>query len=145
MSTKLDTKATQALESVTSAGRVPDTTVRDATQLTVGQAVRQGDVYLARIPDAAPCGAQLKGQSQIVAGESLGSRHIMAGDFKLYVRGSYTPKGVEVDAAWGPVIAVGKKGATLTHPEHADVQLGAGHLYQTWQQVDPETRLRVQD
>lgn len=125
----------------------------DASDLKVGDVIRQGDVYIARLPDGAHIGKPHKAELalKLALGETAGSRHILEGDFQAYDRDEKSPmpeacKASSVTPLWSPAFKVGKGGATITHPEHAHVvNLVPGCSYQAWQQMDPRTRQRVQD
>ena len=137
------------MEILTALEKVQQTTadqnVREAGDLSVGDGVRQGDVYLARIP--AKRGKVSSLGAQLVAGTTRGSRHVLEGDFVTY-RGeaSELPEWVERDRALVALFfRVGDRGARLTHPEHAHVTFAPNTTWGTWQQMDPRTLDRVLD
>ena len=124
-----------------------------AKEFQIGKRVRQGDVYLTRVPEDWPHGEE-RTNRQIADGTSIGARHCIAKsqDVKVYepapnaadlmVNAKYA-KRVPLGLACGPVI-VAKGRALNTHPEHAHFSLPAG-VYQTSYQVDARTRRRVID
>ena len=102
-----------------------------------GNWVRQGDIYVIR-QDGAAKGLKLTKERQLATGTSQGSRHVVVGDkIKVYGRENR-------DGFTGPVIEVCAGTATVTHPEHAHVELPVG-VYEVRHQEDLSTRRAVQD
>ena len=122
-----------------------DQEVRDATALKIGDGVRQGDVYLARIK-ARNVTSKAMG-AQLVAGTTRGSRHVLDGDFETFAGSAdLLPEWVDRDTALVALFfRVGADGARLTHPEHAHVTFAPNTTWGTWQQMDPRSLQRVQD
>lgn len=116
--------------------------VRDFTRAEVGQAARQGDIYLHRVADDHPRGKRTPGH-QLALGNTQGSRHVAEGDCEV-LEGTERPSWCELGTFLGPLVVVGEDGATVTHPEHAHVALGPG-CYQVTHQMDAATRDRVAD
>ena len=105
-----------------------------------GDAVRQGDIYialLASIPRG--CKAIDKPSRQVAPGTGQGSRHVLDRDVRQYaVKDS--------DEFTGPVLQC-EEITTLTHPEHGDWTLPPG-LYQiSYQRTQDalDQQRRVQD
>lgn len=99
--------------------------------MPVGKWIRQGDVYLMAIKDVPlECDTETANR-QLAPGETRGSRHIIEGNVKLFVKG---PNAGRTDVLEGPVI-VAKERCTLTHPEHAHFELPPG-TYQSYYQMD---------
>lgn len=101
-----------------------------------GSVERQGDVYVEHVADDAPRGKPTLNR-QLAPGNSKGSRHVVEGE------------GVEIYESRGKSILEGPlfyapNGCTVTHPEHADVDLPDG-TYRAAYQLDPRTRARVAD
>lgn len=152
-----ETSTKSVLDQIEKFAEKADENVRDATGIPIGKGVRQGDVYLARIPDDSPVGDAWSSRTgpigQVVEGVSHGSRHVMEGDFTLRLRTSATPTPTPCegkDPLYGPVICTGPGGAKLVHgnqgkDDHATVELAPNQCWQTWQQMDPRTMARVQD
>jgi hypothetical protein len=140
--------AQQAVARVSEAAKSNRHETRDASSLKLGEAVRQGDVYLARIEMPRVKGVALVTR-QIVEGMTLGSRHIVSGDALLHRHAnpaSLAPKWVDPERAlFLPLVIAGKAGATLTHPEHAHVLLPPSSAWLCWSQLDAQTMQRVQD
>lgn len=125
----------------------------DPRKLMIGKGVRQGDVYLVRVPDSWVHGEPRKGR-QIADGTSIGQRHCIARSSdvtifegapdaaeRMYTAG-YAER-VPLGMSCGPVVVA--KGRLLnTHPEHAHYGLPAG-TYQVLYQMDESTRQRVLD
>ena len=119
-----------------------DATTRHVHQIQVGQAVRQGDVYLVRVPDTHPHGATLAGR-QLAIGTTRGSRHVAEAPAQVFA-GTTAPQGL-VNPLLGPCVVVPEgERAIVTHPEHAHVSLPAG-VYQVTHQLNPRTQQRVSD
>lgn len=122
--------------------------VRKVAKHALGQVVRQGDIYLHAVSAKHARGGEIKNR-QLAPGVTTGSRHIATGAVKIH-EGKALPEwvkpmnGVGVAALLGPLVRIGKKGATITHPEHAHVRLPEGDWQVTYQ-VDARTRARVQD
>lgn len=126
----------------------PDAEVRVMRRAEIDKTIaQQGDVYMFRVRDDHPRGNEL-GTRQVAVGTTVGSRHVVEGDVRVY-EGRALPAGVSAPD-WttpaeilGPVVVAGEE-FTLTHPEHAHHRLPAG----TWQvtyQADYSTRQRVAD
>lgn len=125
----------------------------DARKLTIGKGVRQGDVYLTRVPSDWPHGDARKGR-QIADGTSIGQRHCIAKSSEVTIyegvadaaermyRAGYAER-VELPLLCGPVV-VAKARLLNTHPEHAHYSLPPG-VYQVSYQVDESTKQRVID
>lgn len=113
---------------------------RTVLKMEVGQVVRQGDIYIHCVSPEHRRGAELKTR-QLAMGESMGSRHIAEGAAKTY-QGIQAPGWAETDLL-GPCI-VAELPFTVSHPEHAHIDLPAG-VYQVTHQMDARTRKRVID
>lgn len=113
---------------------------RTVLKMEVGQIVRQGDIYIHCVSGDHRRGAELKTR-QLAMGESMGSRHIAEGAAKTY-QGTNAPGWAETDLL-GPCI-VSELPFTISHPEHAHIDLPAG-IYQVTHQMDARTRKRVID
>ena len=109
----------------------------------IGTYGRQGDIYLHPVSPDHAHGAKTENR-QLAEGESRGSRHIIEGDVKLFL-GTTLPKSVTDRTFLGPMIEVGPKGATVTHPEHAHVNIVDAGCYQITHQMDARTLQRVRD
>lgn len=153
----MSTKMIETVEKI--ASTTPDAEVRACRRIEVGHAVHQGDVYLHRVADAHPRGAEL-GTRQVAVGTTVGSRHVAEGEgVKVYAGAKVPPSvdkwlaskaGGQVEdkaafraAVLGPVVVATGPWA-LTHPEHAHHSLPAG-CWQVTYQVDETTGERVRD
>lgn len=116
--------AAQAHEAIASVPPMPDTRIVDA--IAVGQAIRQGDVYLLRIERPAALGAMIADR-QLAPGTTQGSRHVLGDGPGIHAGGSDDP-------LLGPVIIADER-FVLAHPEHAHFSLPAG-CYQVRYQQD---------
>jgi len=100
--------------------------------LALGEWVRQGDVYLERVPDGVPRGARRR--AQLVDGTSVGARHVAGTPAQVF----------EADRVGGEIVVVSAAGWTLRHPEHAHLALPAG-TFRVVRQLDMQTRRAVED
>lgn len=135
------------LEKIEAEAKAAPHDTRVIKTMAVGQAIRQGDIYL-RMIDHIPA-EQLKKLkpwkgSQLVRGTEGGARH-MAEGVKLYEsdRQRFAADGKAVTTLLGPIV-VAKKRCTITHPEHAHFELPMG-AYQVVYQLDARTMQRVRD
>ena len=106
---------------------------------------RQGDLYIFRVSDNWEVGEEVK-RDKISDGVSLGSTHILMGDFKVY-RGVKAPdfisdlhKKVCIGYAFDA-----KDNTVLTHQEHDNFLFVDGGRFQVCHQVDLRTLNRVAD
>ena len=133
----------EAVGKVEAAAKSPNTETRRVEKIEVGQAIRQGDIYLTRINDGHPVGKRRK-DHQLAPGTSQGSRHIVEGaGVKVFEPGPLRSSLVAPDALLGPII-VAEQAFAVTHPEHAHFDLPPG-TYQCTFQKDARTLERVQD
>ncbi len=109
----------------------------------VGKVTRQGDIYIHRVEDNHPIGDMLDIR-QIADGTSLGARHILIGDVKVY-QGIKLPSYVNNRWPLGYCFDVGQEGATVTHPEHAHIDICVRGRYVVTHQMDMMTMKRVSD
>jgi hypothetical protein len=103
--------------------------VRIVRHIQVGQAIRQGDLYVTRISDTPETFTQETQDTQLAPGTSKGSRHMVTETPSLKIF-----KDPNSDALTGPVIE-SDEDVTITHPEHADFVLPCG-TYQVAYQRD---------
>lgn len=114
--------------------------VRVFVKVAPGEIIRQGDVYIHRVPDGHAKGAE-RTDRQLAIGTSRGSRHVAELPSVVY-EGVTAPPGCR-STLLGPRIVSGER-FVVTHPEHAHVSLPAGH-YQVTHQMDARTMRRVED
>lgn len=116
---------------------------RVINEFPIGKAIRQGDIYIHRVSNDHPVGDMLDIR-QIADGTSLGARHILVGDVKVY-QGIELP--VYVNKLWplGYTFDIGDEGATITHPEHAWDCIQVKGRYVTTHQMDMMTMRKVSD
>jgi hypothetical protein len=77
-------------------------------------------------------------------GTSIGSRHILLGDVKVY-QGIKLPSYVNSRWPLGYTFDVDDEGATVTHPEHAHIDICVKGRYVVTHQMDMMTMKRVSD
>jgi hypothetical protein len=140
MATKQVT-AIEAHERLAKEAAMHTTELRRVPSIKHGQAVRQGDIYIHRVAREHPHGAEAKSR-QLAIGETQGSRHIAESPATVFV-GTALPKWCADGTFVGPCI-VSEEPFTITHPEHAHVELPAG-VYQITHQSDARTLDRVRD
>jgi hypothetical protein len=130
---------------IEAAARAASAEVRRVPEFPIGKAIRQGDVYLVRMPDGTPVGDKLATR-QLVDGVTQGSRHIAEGQVALHgpCDRRALPDGVRSDALLGPAL-IADAPWTLTHPEHAHVTEIPAGTYQSIHQLDAATQQRVAD
>lgn len=109
----------------------------------IGKSVRQGDIYLHRVNNTHDIGDELDIR-QIAEGTSIGSRHILIGDVKVY-QGVKLPSYVNKLWPLGYTFDVGEEGATVTHPEHAHIDICVKGRYVVTHQMDMMTMKKVSD
>lgn len=109
----------------------------------IGKGWRQGDIYIHRVSDNHPVGDMLDIR-QIADGTSIGSRHILIGDVKVY-QGVKLPDYVNKLWPLGYAFDVGEEGAIITHPEHAYDDICVKGRYVVTHQIDMQTMRRVSD
>lgn len=109
----------------------------------IGKVVRQGDIYLHRVTNTHEVGDELNIR-QIAEGTSIGSRHILIGDVKVY-QGIKLPSYVNSRWPLGYTFDVGEEGATVTHPEHAHIDICVKGRYVVTHQMDMMTMRKVSD
>lgn len=120
--------------------------VKDMRQLKgmkVGQVARQGDIYIHKVSDDFTVGEELSIR-QIADGVSVGARHILRGNVKVY-RGFKLPLYVESRYPLGYAFDVTEEGAVLEHPEHAHFDICDKGRYVVTHQMDMRTRQKVSD
>ena len=115
--------------------------VRFVTELAIGEAARQGDVYIIRVEDNYPRGEMLS-HSQLAQGNTIGSRHLAMHPAKCF-QGTTLPPNVTAGTFLGPVV-VSQQRFEVNHPEHSTISLPAG-TYQSLNQMDAATLDRVRD
>lgn len=106
---------------------------------------RQGDLYIFRVSNDYPVGNELK-RDKIADGVSLGSTHILLGDFKVY-EGIKAPDCVMSEhARVGLGYAFDAKDNTvLTHQEHDHFCFVDGGRFQVMHQIDMRTLQKARD
>lgn len=136
---KTTLEAHKAIEEYSKTEAVSKT--RLVPKMKVGQAVRQGDIYLTAI-DKMPKGYEKvvnNGSLQLVPGSSQGSRHVIENTAGITIH--MIKNGSEL---MGPVLEA-TKAFTITHPEHAHVVLQPGLYHTTFQKDWAEEERRVRD
>lgn len=121
--------------------------IKEVIDLKVGECYRQGDIYVFKVSDTHPVGNELK-RNQIADGFSLGARHCLVGEFKIYEGVKYPVKVSDIHKrakCLGYAFDVLKPGVLNTHPEHDDFKFCQTGRFQVIHQVDMMTLKRVAD
>jgi len=137
----------EVFSAIESAAATASPELRDNSDLGSKHVIHQGDVYLHVVKAGHPRGALL-GTRQVAVGNTIGARHIVEGNVKVYAGATYPawvkdPEGAQPVAILGPLVVVESE-AVLTHPEHAHHTLAVG-CYQVTYQYNPRTMRAVQD
>lgn len=116
-------------------------TERISNAVSVGDVVRQGDLYfecIEKLPEGKPTSNR-----QLVPGTTQGSRHILDGDVKIVKDAQF--KRMPATLVGPAFEAIGD--VTATHPEHGHKVFPAGTFWQTYgqQAYDQEMIRRVRD
>ena len=133
-------KGTTEIERVEQGAIANEQSARRIETMEVGQVVRQGDIYIHRVKEDHPAGEETKNR-QLAMGETQGSRHIIDGECQIFV-GTTAPNWAP-RALLGPLVRLFKRGS-VTHPDHAHVDLPAG-TFQITHPMDARTLERVRD
>lgn len=122
---------------------VKDVRIINDETVPLGKVFRQGDLYLFRVPNDHPVGDEVSIR-QIADGVSMGARHILKGDVKVYA-GKKHPNGVNTRYPLGYAFDV--EDAILEHPEHAhgEICYKSRVRFQVLHQIDMLTMKRVSD
>lgn len=114
-------------------------------KIKIGEAIRQGDLYVFRVSNDHQVGEQIK-RNQIANGVSLGARHILNGDFIVYqgVQGPDALNIVHARVSVGYAFDV-KTGTVLGHPEHDNYVFKCPGRWQVVHQIDIRTLRRAAD
>jgi hypothetical protein len=106
---------------------------------------RQGDIYIFRVNDNHHVGQEVE-RNQLADGVSIGARHILNGNFRIY-QGTTAPEGVNpVHARESIGYAFDVEESTvLAHPEHDNYVFKTCGRYQVIHQLDLRTLRRAAD
>ena len=142
MEEKNENEIVGTMEKVRSSAGSNPTKVRYVASMSVDEWVRQGDVYVIRVPDGHPRKEPL-GTRQVALGVGHGSRHVAEGQMVQVF------KAIEAKNGEGPIIldhciVESPERWALTHPQHAHFDLPAGSFL-IRHQLDAATRRRVED
>lgn len=120
--------------------------IRDliAMNIQVGQAYRQGDVYILKV-DKTEKGEEIVGSNQLVDGTTKGSRHCASEGVRLFKLLAKSPRGQDGDVLRvASVVVEASKPWVNTHPEHAHAVFPSG-TYEVWHQMDFARQQKVRD
>jgi len=113
--------------------------LREIARIEVGQAIRQGDVYLRRLAAFPAAHGNETPNRQLAPGTTQGSRHCVEGEATIYAPLEMA------DRLTGPVIEARGR-IVITHPEHAHFALPAGFYQVTYQRDFAQEEVdRVED
>ncbi len=134
-------EATKALEQVRSSAEAIKNgeAQRFPEAASVGDFVRQGDLYITLLESVPRDSSEGKLELQLAPGTTKGSRHILdSGDGVTMYRAAGE------DALTGPIVDLAEE-RTVTHPEHGDWVLPPGCYAITYQRAYAEELRRVAD
>ena len=121
--------------------------------LQIGESLRQGDIYLTRVPLDHPRGKPW-GSRQVAVGNTVGSRHVATGNVDVFAGNpealaKYRPgfNSDQLRACTGPVVVAKDGDWDLEHPEHPHHGLMASEpiCIQVSYQWNSQTMQAVQD
>ncbi len=132
----------------------PELRIVEIPFLKEGECYRQGDLYIFKVSDSHPVGAELD-RRQLADGESIGQRHVLlGGEFKIYqgIEKPKLPDGFEqidnarVKAQLGYAFDILELDDCRNgHPEHTHFVFPQKGRYQVWHQLNRQTLDRVRD
>lgn len=114
-------------------------------KIAIGECFRQGDLYVFRVGMDYPVGDEIK-RNQIADGVSLGARHILNGNFKVY-HGVHKPdcvSDIHARVSVGYAFDVDET-TVLGHPEHDNYVFKFPCRWQVIHQMDLRTLKRAAD
>jgi hypothetical protein len=112
-------------------GLSPETRIVREDMIPYGKVIRQGDVYLRRLPiDEHVRHAGPAKTRQLAPGTSTGSRHVVTEDRGAQVLDRQDPGPLD-----GPLV-LAPSGFYLSHPKHADIDCRAPGCYEVTFPVD---------
>ena len=111
--------------------------IRVIAKMEIGQAIRQGDVYVTKIKEIPPEFSMPTMKAQVVDGTTKGSRHELEMTPSLRIM-----KNPNATALQGPCFSSSET-VNLLHPEHAHFQLPAGCYSITYQQDFASAEIRA--
>lgn len=137
--------AEKAITLIEGIAATPDATERDATDLKIGEGIRQGDIYVIRVDGRrlAKRKVQALTERNLAQNTGTGHGHIAEGNLLTYPSLEGPIPGVKPDALRGLSIRANEEWL-LKHDEHCSFKLPAGY-FQVLFQLDWETRKRVED
>ena len=115
--------------------------IRFIDKISLGQVVRQGDIYIHCVDKDHKHGQESK-TAQLAIGSTQGSRHFANGECTCF-EGTTLPEWCASGTFLGPFVEVEKR-SVITHQEHAHVSLPVGY-YQITHQMDARSLQRVRD
>ncbi|MCB9895388.1 MAG: hypothetical protein H6839_13135 [Planctomycetes bacterium] len=119
-------KADQVQQKIQQAADQAVPKLRHIDEIEVGQAIRQGDIYVTRLERMPRKHGGVTVERQLAPGTSRGSRHCVEGDITVYLPAQNSGQ------LTGPIISAHDR-FTVTHPEHAHFSLPAGFYRVTYQ------------
>ena len=136
----METDVMMAVAKVEAAAKEDTNECRDLSDMKIGQAARQGDIYLHRVAAGHPRGMAVG--PKLAMGDLMNARHIAEAPAECFV-GVKAPDYCTAGTFLGPVV-VSAKPFTVAHPEHAALRCPPG-VYQVTHQMDARTLDRVRD
>lgn len=121
--------AQQAQQMIEQAGKSARPELRNIESMKVGEAIRQGDIYVRRVAAKPEHAGGATTERQLAPGTTRGSRHFVEGDVEVF-------EGPLSNPLVGPTFVASKR-FRISHPEHAHFSLPAG-IYEVTYQRDFE-------
>lgn len=114
-------------------------------KIKIGECFRQGDLYVFRVPNNHPVGEKII-RNQLADGVSIGARHILNGEFKVYggVQNPSCLNGIHARISLGYAFDAKEK-TVLGHPEHDNYVFTFPHRWQVVHQLDLQTLQKARD
>jgi hypothetical protein len=138
------TDLTTAIQDITKQAEIADNATRNVgDNMKLGEAVRQGDLYLFKVEKDVSGLKAIPGQKQLVPGTTQGSRHHAEAPAVLFENDGSSVEGIDTNALLGPIVDSPSR-FEVSHPEHAHISLPAG-TYQVLYQLDFQAQRRVAD
>ena len=115
-------------------------------KIKVGECFRQGDLYIWKVEINHPVGEEIV-RNQLADGISLGARHVLNGDFKIYkgIKSPFNFSNVHIRAGALGYAFDASETTVLGHPEHDNFVFKSQCRWQVTHQIDSRTLQRVGD
>jgi len=121
----------QTFQKIETAAKANTAKLRVIETMAVGEAIRQGDLYIERVAKLPPMKTLIKAKThQLAIGTTQGSRHIVDANSQVEIFNLVKNE----NPLAGPLVSA-KESWLLTHPQHGHFRIPAG-FYRTAYQRD---------